>query len=302
MQTKSIKIMMTGLLLFGLAACEEEKPETTTINLNLPGIDGVQPSVAVLAEKEQTPLTPVAAQEAVTNEIEEQATVSGQQYLKSANLIAKSKQLFAPNLLDNMFVGDNFYPLGWSADGEKFAYAIERGEEGAHAVFSGVFIQDLVTDKIIWELKKVPQQGENTIENFWEENHQQILTQLNKNEIKLGSPGLEINTTSLVYKGDRFSYTVKAKQATDGQIVSYRVLLNSKSRGSKEISREKFKMINLQNGEYGSKEKIAVIGYFQGADKARVATLLGLMETGWEGRRVMRYKIIGASLKYGKWR
>ena len=61
-------------------------------------------------------------------------------------------------------------------------------------------------------------------------------------------------------------------------------------------------MINLQNGDYGSKEKVAVIGYFQGADKTRVATLLGLMETGWEGTRVMRYKIIGASLKYGKWR
>ena len=306
MQVKSDRIMLTGLLLVSLAACEENKPETTSINLNLPGVDGVlPPPVVMFSDEEKTPLEPVASQEPVTSETQpqvQQAPVARQQYINSANLVAKSKQLFAPDLLEGMFVGDNFYPLGWSPDGEKFAYAIARGEEGGREMFSGIFIQDLVTDKVIWKLKKTPQQSDNTIENLWAENKQQVLAQLDKNKIKLGGAGLEINTTSLAYNGAEFDYTVKAKQTTDGQITSYRVLLKSSAKGSKEISKATLKTIDRQNGDYGNKEKVAVIGYFQGANKARVATVLGLMETGWEGTRVMRYKIIGASLKYGKWR
>ncbi len=302
-QVKSGRIIATGLLLVSLTACEEEKPETTSINLNLPNVDGVlPPPIVVFSDEEQAPLESVASQQSEVQQVQQQAPMVGQDYLNSANLVAKSKPLFAPDLLDSLFLGDNFYPLGWSPDGEKFAYMIVRGEEGGREMFSGVFIQDLVTDNIIWELKKTPRQSENTIENFWRGNHQKIQAQLDKNKIKLGSAGLEINTTSLAYNGAEFDYTVKAKQTTDGQIVSYRVLLKSSAKGSKEISKATLKTINRQNGDYGNKEKIAVIGYFQGADKARVATVLGLMETGWEGTRIMRYKIIGASLKYGKWR
>ena len=306
-QIKSGKIILTGLLLISLSACEKEKPETTSINLNLPGVDGVlPPPVVMFPDKEQAPLESVVSAEPETSEtqpqVQQQAPVAGQHYLNSANLVAKSKQLFAPDLLDSLFIGDDFYPLGWSPDGEKFAYMIVRGEEGGHEMFSGVFIQDLVTDNIIWKLKKTPRQGENTIENFWRENQQKIQAQLDKHKIKLGGAGLKINTTSLAYNGAEFNYTVKAKQTTDGQIASYRVLLKSSTKGSKEISKATLKIIDRQNGDYGNKEKVAVIGYFQGANKARVATVLGLMETGWEGRRVMRYKIIGASLKYGKWR
>lgn len=304
-QVKSARIMLTGLLLVSLAACEEKKPETTSINLNLPSVDGVlPPPVVMVSGEEQTSLEPVASPKPVapeTQQVQQQPPVVGQQYLNSANLVAKSKQLFAPDLLDSLFIGDNFYPLGWSPDGEKFAYAIVRGEEGGRETFSGVFIQDLVTDKVIWKLKKTPQQSENTVGNFWRENHQQVRAQLDKNKIKLGGAGLEINTTSLAYNSAKFDYTVTAKQTTDGQITSYRVLLKSSAKGSKEISKATLKTIDRQKGDYGNKEKVAVIGYFQGADKARVATVLGLMETGWEGTRVMRYKIIGASLKYGKW-
>ncbi|MCK5810577.1 MAG: hypothetical protein KAH00_05780 [Cocleimonas sp.] len=298
---RGVRLIITGLLLVSLVACEEKKPETTSINLSLPGIDGVQPPpVAMMGDEDHTLLAPIAKQEPATTEI--QQSVAGQQYLKSAHLVANSKPLFAPNLLDSLFVGDNFYPLGWSPDGEKFAYAVARGEEGGHEMFSGVFIQDLVTDKVTWTLKKTGPQSGNTIENFWGENYQKIQAQLDKNKIKLGGAGLKINTTSLAYNGANFDYTVKSKQTNDGQIVSYRVLLTSSVKGSKEISKATLKTINRQNGAYGNKEKVAVIGYFQGADKARVATVLGLMETGWEGTRVMRYKIIGASLKYGKWR
>lgn len=318
MQTRSIRIITMGLLLTSLVACEGEKPETTSTNLDLPGLDGIQPPPLIMGE-EQTPLDPVLSQESITTEIQQQIPVAGlqrvtenqqqtevpvavRQHLNSANLVAKSKQLFAPNLLDSLFIGDNFYPLGWSPDGEKFAYAIEHGEKGGREAFLGVFIQDLVTDKVMWGLKKSPQQDDNTIEKFWVNNNKKVLAQLDKNNIKLGSTGLEIKTKSLAYKGADFSYTVKAKQTVDGQITSYRVLLNSNAKGRKEISKANLKTVNRQKGDYGNKEKVAVLGYFQGADKARVATVLGLMETGREGTRVMRYKIIGASLKYGKWR
>jgi hypothetical protein len=291
--TKQIKIAIVGLLLFSLIACEKNKPETTEINLNLPNINGIQPSTEVISNESN------ALEASTTATITDQ--VGRQPYPMALNFIAKNKQQFAPDLLSSLFISDKFYPLGWSADGKKLAYGIEQSKEESRSSFVSVFIQDLVSDKIIWTLNKSSPQRENYFEHFWKNNHQHILTAFNKYNIALASNGLTLNTTSLTYGADTFSYTVKAKQAPDGQIQSYRVLLNSKTKGSKEISKGQFKRTDLQNGDYASKEKIAVIGYFQGADKARVATLLGLMEKGEGGMKIMHYNIIGASLKYGKW-
>jgi hypothetical protein len=292
-KTKHIKIVLLGLLLFNLISCEKNKPEITQINLDLPNIDGVQPSKGTLMSDGYIPLEPiktVASVDAIT-----------QQAPQVLDLIIKNKQQFAPNLLDSLFLSDHFYPLGWSKDGKKLAYGIQGDQNGTDTVFAGVFIQDLVSDKVIWKLNKSSLQREGYFKRVWNENYQQIRSTFTKHKIILGSDGLVLNTTSLSYGGDTFSYTVKAKQASDGQIQSYRVLLNSNAKGSKEISKTTFKRVDLKNTAKRSKEKIAVIGYFQGKDKARVATLLGVMEVAEEGKRIMRYKIIGASLKYGKW-
>jgi hypothetical protein len=294
---KPVKIFFIGLLLFALTGCGKNEPETTAINLNLPNSAGDLPPIAIIADDENDPLDPVVAEPVVIDIGEEQAAAQGQQYLLNpSSLRVRSKQIFAPSVLDSLFMEDKFYPLGWSANGEKFSYVIEKTEGSI-----GFFIQDLVSDKIIWKMKRTAPFEQAGIENIWQKHYKKVLVALKKHKVVLGSEGLDVNLTSLSYKGVSFSYTVKATTEADGQIKAYRVLLNSSTKGSKEISKGRFRRVNLSKGDYGSKEKIAVIGYFQGADKGRIATLLGLVETGKEGARIMRYKIIGASLKYGKW-
>ncbi|MCK5895389.1 MAG: hypothetical protein KAG20_01220 [Cocleimonas sp.] len=296
---KSVKIFVMGLLLFALTACDKDAPQTTEINLSLPNIEGDLPPVAIITGEGNDPLDPVIA-EPVVIKTEEQSTdaTQGQQYVLSPSYLrAKSKQIFAVSLQDSLFLGDKFYPLGWSSNGEKFSYAIEKAEGSI-----GFFIQDLVSDKIIWKMKKTASFDNATIDKIWQRHHKKVVLALKKHKITLGGAGLDVNLSALSYSGATFSYTVKATTQNDGQIKAYRVLLNSTAKGSKEISKGHFQVINLSKGDYGSKEKIAVVGYFQGGDKGRVATLLGLMETGKEGVRIMRYQIIGASLKYGKWR
>lgn len=294
LRANPIKTAIVGLLLFSVMACEKNQPETTEINLNLPNIDGIQPATESINGKNNALETSADATKR-TDQIRQPQPIA-------LDIFAKSKQQFAPALLDSLFMSDEFYPLGWSTDGKKLAYGIKHSKEDTSSTVVSVFIQDLVSDKIIWKLKKSSSQKDPSFAHFWRNNHQPILTAFARYKITLGSNGLTLNTTGLTYGANTFSYTVKAKQASDGHIQSYRVLLNSNGKGSKEISKAHFKRVDLQQGKYGSKEKIAVIGYFQGADKARVATLLGLMERGKEGMKVMRYNIIGASLKYGKWR
>lgn len=47
---------------------------------------------------------------------------------------------------------ESFFPIGWSKDG-KLAYYVEPVDEACGCYFAHLVIQDLRTDKIIWEFK-----------------------------------------------------------------------------------------------------------------------------------------------------
>ncbi|MBX3287947.1 MAG: hypothetical protein KF855_01260 [Acidobacteria bacterium] len=52
------------------------------------------------------------------------------------------------------FLTDKFYPIGWSKDG-KFAYFEEQADEACGCYFGAFIIQDLKTDKILWEHRHI---------------------------------------------------------------------------------------------------------------------------------------------------
>jgi len=297
--SSSIRLFLTGLLLVSLLACENEKPETISseLDLHLPNIGNGQFSSPNPPSHDNLNADIV---ETETTKEEEPLTESDQQFsLNSIHLKAKNSKIFAQNGSSALFMEDEFYLLGWSADGEKIAYAIKH-ETDAAALFSvGVYIQDLVSDKIIWGMKKEMELEKlNNIKDYWKENQQQIMKGIDQHKIILGN-NFTLKDLPISYNNDQFSYTVKTTKASvSTELKGYRILLRSKNKGSKEIAKVALK---IRGNLIGGKEKVAVIGYFQGSDKARVATLVGLLESGWEGSRIVRYKIIGASLKYGKW-
>lgn len=292
---KSVKIATTGLLLIALGGCEEKVPETTAIDLNLPTL-GNKPLTGIILKdggnSSDTAITDIA--ETTTDHTEEKSSPIEQPYLTPIDIALKAKQRVAPQLLDSLFKGDQFYPLGWSSNGKKFAYGIVR--EGS--VNKEIYIQDLVTDKVVWQITTTTQFSNNATGNNGITNNQKILAGLKRYKIAQKNH-IAIKNAPISYRGDVFNYTVKSATANNGQLTAYQVLLNSKAKkGGKEISNVTLKE-PLE--PYGNKEKVAVLGYFQGGNKARIATLLGLLETAPKGVRVMRYKIVGASLKYGKW-
>src|SRR5205814_3361425 len=49
-------------------------------------------------------------------------------------------------------IPESFYPIGWSKDG-KFAYYYEPVDEACGCYFAHLVIQDMRTDKVLWEFK-----------------------------------------------------------------------------------------------------------------------------------------------------
>lgn len=292
----TINLFLTIALLISLPACEKKDPETiqSELDLNLPNIGSSQFSEEGIIT-DNNDLSNIRLTPAKISDTKPDLSKPSQQ-LNRIHLKNQNSKVFSEN---SLLMEDEFYLLGWSANGEKIAYAI-RDETDAAALFSvGVYIQDLVSDKIIWGIKKEAELDElNNINDYWRENKQQITAGLEQHKIIQGD-NFALQNAPISYNGNTFNYTLKTTKVTGREeLKTYQVLLTSTAKGSKEIANVTLK---TRGDQLGGKEKIAVIGYFQGSDKARVATLIGLLESGWEGSRIVRYKIIGASLKYGKW-
>lgn len=194
-----------------------------------------------------------------------------------------------------------FYPLGWSPDG-KLAYAIEPPDEAVGSYFLNVYIQDLVTDKILWQDKyqSPPEsnEGYQSFAAYWMAKETGMKTRFDKLGIKPMQEGVLFGG-AINYDNDQISYSVQKKlkaQPDFGNIAmvsDYQVQVTSAVRGSKTVHKETFKaplgVLDLD-----------VIGYMRSGDPERVALLVGGVKRGWEGPpHVTWFKVIGANLKRG---
>ena len=86
-------------------------------------------------------------------------------------------------------IPETFFPIGWSRDG-KFAYYVEPVDEACGCYFAKLVIQDLRTDKIIWEFKYQGEEvnDENTLvenlETLWAKNKNLFSEKLRANKIE----------------------------------------------------------------------------------------------------------------------
>ncbi|MCK5855119.1 MAG: hypothetical protein KAG56_07850, partial [Sulfurovaceae bacterium] len=112
--------------------------------------------------------------------------ISSIKYPKPLNLETKAFSVFSSyhsGFNQSPFIHETFYPLGYSSG--KLAYAIEYDTTPADMIRIETFIQDLVTDKIVWQHKF---ETEENIENvnfksFWKKNHKMIKRKMSQHSL-----------------------------------------------------------------------------------------------------------------------
>ena len=300
-----------------ITACSEEQPpqsqttpmtldteDTKSVTLEIPSVGDEKPDVVELEtdgnglvtgsiERSDVPVEPEAGDSVPTIDIPRPLLLSTAVHNRFSSFLQGPA---GAEILDAVF-----YPLGWSTDG-KIAYAIEPPDEAVGSYFLNIYIQDLVTDKILWQ-KKYQSEPESTtaiasFAAYWQANHSKL-------EEKLKQYGIKQTTENALFAGainhqdDRIDYVVKKKlkaQADLGNlamVTEYQVQVTSENHGRKTVHKEKLK--NL-----AGVLDVDVIGYLRNEDPERVALLVAGVRRGWEGPpHTTWFKVIGTNLRVG---
>lgn len=89
-------------------------------------------------------------------------------------------------------IAENFFPIGWSRDG-KFAYYVEPVDEACGCYFGRLVIQDMRTDKVLWEYRysqdsefdeKGEMSGSDSIDELWTKNAKLFSAKLSGHRIE----------------------------------------------------------------------------------------------------------------------
>lgn len=198
---------------------------------------------------------------------------------------------------------ESFYPIGWSKDG-KFAYYTEPADEACGCYFAKLVIQDMRTDKILWEYSyNGEENAEETISSHWYGKKQEFVRKLKRfgirqqNDFALLFPNFE-------HKGDTFeprldSEIHKDVEFTDGAGEFYvgtkgslKLSMYSARKGSKIIYRKRLLPV-----QYERIQDAEVSGVLKSPFESRVAVILVELHRGYEGPpHKTSIRVVGSNL------
>lgn len=192
---------------------------------------------------------------------------------------------------------ENFYPIGWSKDGV-FAYYLEPADEACGCYFARLVIQDLRTDKILWE-RSYNSDGkpEDTLEKYWTKNQKEFSRKLAQYGIR-AQRQFALQNSAVNYQQDvltpeiKVNTTVENEYEVAGNVV---VQLISKEKGKKTIYEKKY---NPKKHESFRDAEIA--GSLLSPFEPRAAIVTVETHRGWEGPpHVTKIRIVGTTLTTG---
>lgn len=201
-------------------------------------------------------------------------------------------------------IPEQFYPIGWSRDG-KFAYYYEPVDEACGCYFANLVIQDMRTDKVLWEFKyrgddnADPKTGdmppEDTIRKLWKKNARLFSEKLREHGI-VASPSVLSPKT---FTAGGVSYTAKGilkmgKNPDYGEerVDKFTFTLTSPKLGTKTLG-----SIDHSKEEYWYALDAAILGVIKSPFEPRVAIVGMEVNRGWEGPpHNGDIHIVGASL------
>jgi hypothetical protein len=189
--------------------------------------------------------------------------------------------------------------IGWSVD-SNIAYCIEYDMGGANGYACGIFVQSLITDKVLWNYKYGGEDAELlSLSEVWKSQYSIIKKQLGKYRIiECTSPIL--NRFPLYLKGSKQKYSIAISNeflSEDSQ-VKYGSGRLQKTTIFMVLNDESTKIIHQET--FGERKPVNVYcrGYLASPFEDRMAVLIAVERCGWEiTPHVIGYKIIGASLK-----
>lgn len=205
-------------------------------------------------------------------------------------------------------IPETFFPIGWSKDG-KFAYYSEPVDEACGCYYAYLAIQDMRTDKIIWEFKydqgdgddpvTGKRMGQNNIRELWKTNQKLFSEKLAENGI-IASRQIMLGKT---FSASGSSYTAKSTkkigQNVDGgeeRVDLYSVSLRSTKLGTKTV----FTSEDHTKEDYWFMLDAGLIGAIKSPYENRVALIAIEAMRGYEGPpHTAQIRVVGADLTSG---
>ncbi len=228
---------------------------------------------------------------------------------KLRNYSIPEKLAIDSNLKNGMCDGmqclvDEFYPIGWS-DNEKYFAWIEEPKSDAEPGYNfTIKIQDMVDDKIVWNLSF----RESHLKNWDGVDRYDIVQAWNRyeDEIKEKLNQYDIIQTNLKYDFQKFPtriggtiYSIRIENKRDyserefGGIIEENVFINGEGLGSKRVFHEK-------HGKESSFVNSMIIGMIVSNNNNRGAVIKLNEIRGWEGPPHSLYvELIGSHLTKG---
>jgi hypothetical protein len=223
---------------------------------------------------------------------------------RTARRVFKSYQREYPG---QGFYTENFYPIGWSKNGN-FAYYTEPVDEACGCYFAKLFILDLKTDKVLWAFEH---QGDSIDEEkqagkpysfstMWRANQKLFSSKLREYGIEPQGP-TSLLSFPATYGGDRLTADFKTKNKEGlgedariyGVVGHLTLQLNSQRNGKKTV-------LDYAYTEEGIPLYVGMVGYVKSPFEPRIAVILMEIYRGYEGPpNTGTVKIVGADLATG---
>jgi len=222
---------------------------------------------------------------------------SAQTYSAPKRLLLKGDKV-RENFESRSLIKELFYPIGWSKDG-KFAFYVEPPDEACGCYFGHLVIQDLRTDKILWEKNYEGSESvEENLQTTWRK-HQKEFSR------KLAEYGI-VAQKSFVRQPGAFKYQKdlltpelinNVKSDGSGVEVSGKLLVQliSKQQGKKTLYERTF-----DPKEFDPFIDAELSGSLLSPFEPRAAVIVVETLRGYEGPpHTTRIRVIGAALTAG---
>jgi len=188
---------------------------------------------------------------------------------------------------------ETFYPIGWSKNGA-FAYYVEPADEACGCYFAQLVIQDMRTDKVLWERSYNSENGgADTLKKYWAKSRKEFSRKLAQYGIRAQKKFALQNAFS--YQKDVLTPELKNNTNTEdefavsGNIV---VQLISKEKRRKTIYERKF-----DPKKYEGFLDAEIAGSLLSPLEPRAAIIMVETYRGWEGLpRITQIRVVGATL------
>lgn len=193
---------------------------------------------------------------------------------------------------------EKFHPIGWSKDG-KFAYLLEPADEACGCYFAKVVIQDLRSDKILWQYDyEGDSEKTESINTFWRAHAKMISEKLSAHDI-VAVRRFAFSGTRINFSGDLLIPKLKIKKDKEsnafGQISNVTLELRSQRKGTKTVYEKHYPL-----DDYGALLDAEVLGFLQSPFEARGALIVIEVQRGWEGPpHITLTRVAGTSLLTG---